>query len=124
MNESTPKWDWDKLRTELYNLDASLRLQSAQANPDHHFIGPSLVELAINACDTAIMERDRAQKEVTKWKTFWVIKDDKYQILFKACRDRIGGWLSASLDDPSVCEEMKTDVRAWFEALGPLEEEK
>jgi len=26
----------------------------------------------------------------------------------------IGKWLSAALEDPSVCEEMKADIRAWF----------
>lgn len=29
--------------------------------------------------------------------------------------NRIGAWLSAALDDPSVCEEMKSDIRQWFE---------
>jgi len=29
--------------------------------------------------------------------------------------ERIGSWLSAALEDPSVCEEMKEDVRYWFE---------
>ena len=28
---------------------------------------------------------------------------------------RIGSWLSAALDDKMVCEEMKNDVRSWFE---------
>ena len=28
---------------------------------------------------------------------------------------RIAKWLSAALDDPQVCEEMKADIRAWFE---------
>ena len=28
--------------------------------------------------------------------------------------DRLGAWLSAALDDPQVCEEMKADIRAWF----------
>ena len=26
----------------------------------------------------------------------------------------IGGWLSAALDDPDVCAEMKLDIVAWF----------
>jgi len=30
--------------------------------------------------------------------------------------ERIGRWMSAALEDPQVCEEMKTDVRAWFAA--------
>jgi len=29
----------------------------------------------------------------------------------------IGMWLSAALEDPSVCEEMKTDIEAWFDTL-------
>lgn len=32
---------------------------------------------------------------------------------------RIGGWLSAALDDPSVCEDMKNDIRAWLNAGSP-----
>lgn len=27
----------------------------------------------------------------------------------------IGSWLSAALDDPAVCTEMKTDIREWFD---------
>jgi len=27
----------------------------------------------------------------------------------------IGKWLSAALDDPMVCAEMKADINAWFE---------
>ena len=26
----------------------------------------------------------------------------------------IGHWLSAALDDPQVCDEMKKDIEAWF----------
>ena len=33
--------------------------------------------------------------------------------------ERIGKWLSAALDDPSVCSEMKADIRTWFEAQKP-----
>lgn len=31
----------------------------------------------------------------------------------------IGKWLSAALEDPSTCEEMKADIRAWFDAGEP-----
>lgn len=31
----------------------------------------------------------------------------------------IGAWLSAALDDPAVCEAMKDDIRAWFDAGEP-----
>lgn len=32
---------------------------------------------------------------------------------------RLGRWLSAALDDQSVCEEMKADIREWFSAGPP-----
>lgn len=28
---------------------------------------------------------------------------------------RIGWWLSAALEDPNTCEEMKADIRDWFD---------
>jgi len=28
----------------------------------------------------------------------------------------VGGWLSAALDDPNVCEQMKADINRWFSA--------
>ena len=28
----------------------------------------------------------------------------------------VGGWLSAALDDPNVCDAMKTDINRWFSA--------
>ena len=30
--------------------------------------------------------------------------------------DKLGAWMAAALDDPKVCEEMKGDISAWFEA--------
>ena len=30
---------------------------------------------------------------------------------------RIGGWLSAALDDQKVCDLMKADIRAWMETF-------
>ena len=30
--------------------------------------------------------------------------------------DRLGPWMAAALDDPSVCAEMKTDIKVWFDA--------
>lgn len=36
---------------------------------------------------------------------------------FMSSSDRIGWWLSASLDDPMVCDEMKADVEKWFETF-------
>jgi hypothetical protein len=33
----------------------------------------------------------------------------------------LGKWLSAALDDPQVCDEMKKDIRLWFSAGDPIE---
>lgn len=32
---------------------------------------------------------------------------------------KLGGWMAAALDDPSVCAEMKADINTWFEAHQP-----
>lgn len=39
----------------------------------------------------------------------------------KAANDRIGKWLSAALDDAAVCQEMKSDIKAWFDAVAKLD---
>lgn len=31
--------------------------------------------------------------------------------------EALGGWLSAALDDPAVCAEMKRNINAWFAAI-------
>lgn len=31
--------------------------------------------------------------------------------------DALGKWMSAALDDPNVCAEMKSDINEWFEAI-------
>lgn len=33
---------------------------------------------------------------------------------------KLGAWLSAALDDPTVCEAMKADIREWFGAGEPV----
>jgi len=43
------------------------------------------------------------------------IPDPSEMILSNPADDRIGKWLSAALSDPAVCEEMKRDIRNWFE---------
>lgn len=34
---------------------------------------------------------------------------------------KLGAWMSAALDDPQVCDEMKADIREWFSAGEPME---
>jgi hypothetical protein len=51
----------------------------------------------------------------------WQARAERAEAECKALReasDRIGFWLSAALDDHSVCDAMKTDINAWFAALG------
>lgn len=33
---------------------------------------------------------------------------------------KLGKWLAAALDDPSVCQEMKDDIQAWFSSGEPM----
>lgn len=33
--------------------------------------------------------------------------------------DALGKWMSAALDDPAVCDAMKADIQAWFNAGSP-----
>ena len=35
----------------------------------------------------------------------------------RTAANALGPWLSACLDDPKVCDDMKRDVRAWLESL-------
>jgi hypothetical protein len=34
--------------------------------------------------------------------------------------EALGAWLSAAQEDPNVCDQMKADIAAWFEAGQPL----
>ena len=35
----------------------------------------------------------------------------------RGASDALGSWMSAALDDPNVCEAMKSDINNWFAAL-------
>lgn len=39
-----------------------------------------------------------------------------HDLPYIAARDGVGKWLSAALDDPKVCDEMKADINRWLEA--------
>lgn len=41
---------------------------------------------------------------------------DLDQLLYRC--DQLGKWMSAALDDPNVCAEMKADITSWFNAQG------
>lgn len=46
----------------------------------------------------------------------------RFEILpdgMNAAEMALGAWMSAALDDPSVCAEMKADINAWFASKQP-----
>ena len=53
------------------------------------------------------------------------VPDQKEQIrtILKLIDDTVGKWLSASLDDPKVCKEMKDDVNEFFRVITDIEHE-
>jgi len=44
---------------------------------------------------------------------------DLDQLLYRT--DALGKWMSAALDDPKVCKEMKADIQSWFNAQEPYQ---
>lgn len=51
--------------------------------------------LALNQLDKAALEIDRLKKN----------------------NEKLASWMSAALDDPQVCQEMKSDIQDWFGGL-------
>ncbi len=41
-------------------------------------------------------------------------------VAMREASKRLGVWMSAALEDPGVCDEMKRDIRSWFAALEKL----
>lgn len=64
--------------------------------------------LCREAQDIAFAEREQHRAQVAE--------RDRVIAASRESNDRVGSWLSAALDDPKVCEEMKADIRAWMEA--------
>lgn len=64
-------------------------------------------------------------EEQIKRRIFKEVKPIAEALVQKQARafDLVGKWLSAALDDPKVCDEMKADIRKAFELRGPVEEE-
>jgi hypothetical protein len=47
------------------------------------------------------------------------VRYEKLQLYQVEANNRLGKWMSAALDDPSVCEAMKADIRFWFDSWSP-----
>jgi hypothetical protein len=62
-------------------------------------------------CRTLIDEHKAAASEVGDI--------DLDQLLYRT--DELGKWMSAALDDPKVCAEMKADIQSWFKAQEPYQ---
>lgn len=41
----------------------------------------------------------------------------KYEEKLTPAEDKLGGWLSGALEDPTSCKEFKQDVENWFKEL-------
>ncbi len=57
------------------------------------------------------------ETEFSDWCGGWPVPVAGTEALIAAAPDLlwpVGSWLSAALDDPNVCEEMKADIRQWF----------
>lgn len=75
------------------------------------------------------MKKIKAKFEMSLWQRikaasifWWAIVITKEiealddETIDKAC-DKLGVWMSATLEDDKVCEEMKIDIRNWFKVL-------
>jgi len=75
-----------------------------------------------------VKEKDRAEAAEADITTYQQIVADMTQEAelatlraqverLRAAAEPLGAWLSAALDDPKPCAEMKRDINAWFAAL-------
>lgn len=91
--------------------------------------GNPITPIGIDALCRAVLEMDRALAQQAEQD----IADRAREALTSAAAlpagaavvlvakfDAVGKWLSAALDDPSVCKEMKDDINALFENVRRL----
>ena len=62
-----------------------------------------------------ILSVKQMERELDNWRKPKKTTIDRGKI-FAETELAIGGWLSAALDDPAVCAEMKLDITRWFTA--------
>ncbi len=75
-----------------------------------------------SALDAAKLPEVDSIDSMTKWCRMLTKEVKRLDDMTERCKkvdvvsERLGGWLSAALEDPQVCEEMKQDIRDWFAA--------
>lgn len=95
LNEFVPEWD-DKAH-EIRKLRAKIkRITDALATPSEALPSATVAQPNYEA-----LEREH-------------MGDPDKRTGIYSPRNRLGSWLSAALEDPAVCEEMKSDIRDWF----------
>jgi hypothetical protein len=75
------------------------------------YIGEMDIEVFdyLDVCEGAIIERARTAKV-----------EAALIAHFESSQEIFGGWFSAAIEDPMVCDEMKADLTAWFETFTAL----
>jgi hypothetical protein len=71
----------------------------------HHSANAALIVSAVNALPALLAEVEALRAALSA----------------EPVDDRIGKWLSAALEDPTTCAEMRADIEAWFAARAAKE---
>jgi len=82
----------------------------ARFHPHYGIDGASDSKQLARDCQTLIAALEQAGEPV----------DDPARDRVILASVRLGKWMSAALDDPKVCDEMKADIREWFSAGEPV----
>ena len=87
------------------------------------------VKLSAEVRDQAIFERDKMQAQIDvrnheaqSHKEYAKEWREHFYFLREA-GDNLGSWMSAALEDPNVCKEMKRDITNWFAAMEVVDEQ-
>lgn len=106
-------------RLELIDLLKEQMFADYQ-KPDRPSITKSILDRVVADLEHAVLLLDELQK--VQDKLFSKEQQERLATSRPAPQQttsRIGAWLAAALDDPSVCAEMKADIEAWMNAGEP-----
>lgn len=105
-------WEWQDA-IEWFDLPTSRR-PSPSALPKLNIKCKTFMENGIGGGIT-YLNVIRVEQEDDN--SFTAVTDHWPSTLSATSKHNLGSWMSAALDDPTVCAEMKVDISAWF-ALG------